>query len=152
MVLSMITKKPVFGLVAVVVFCLICCHGCGRRNYDGPTRAAVAGAVAVDGVPVEGGIINLVPLSSEGSRKASAPINKGRYDIPEEKGPNLGDCLVEIRWLKPTGRKLQNQGNLADGLVDEMVEAVPEKYNTKTTLHVDIAAGKNNHDFVLSSK
>ena len=82
--------------------------------------------------------------------ESPAPINKGRYDISEEKGPNLGDYRVEISWLKPTGKKIQ--GNVADGPLDEMVETIPAKYNARTTLRISIAAGKNNHDFELSAK
>lgn len=152
MVAFMIHKADALTLAGVVGVCLMCSSGCNTRNYQGPARAAVAGAVTLDGMPVDGGIINLVPVSAEGSRKASAPIDKGQYNILEEKGPNLGNCLVEIWWLKPTGRKVQDQGSIADGPVDELIEAVPEKYNTKTTLRVDIAAGKNTHNFELTTK
>ena len=150
MLVCAISKMWALGLAAAIGFCMISSPGCGSRRYEGPARAAVAGSVTLDGIPVDGGIINLIPLSSEGSRKPSAPVSKGHYDIPEEKGPNLGDYRVELCWLKPTGKKIQ--GNVADGPLDEMVETIPDKYNTRTTLRISIAAGKNKHDFALSAK
>jgi hypothetical protein len=138
--------------VWLVGFSMIGLIGCGGRYYDGLARAAVAGAVTLDGIPVDGGTISLIPIGSEGSKRASAAIDKGHYEIAESRGPNPGKCRVEIYWLKPTGRKLQNAHKSVDSPTEEVAEAVPAKFNTGTVLQVDVIAGKNHCSFDLKTK
>jgi len=144
-------KKGVLGLACVMGICLVWSAGCRGRSYEGPLRAAVAGMVTLDGVPVERGIINLLPVAGD-LRKASAPIEHGRYDIPEEKGPNLGKYYVEIHWPKPTGRRSHQKVDILDGPAEETAEAIPAKYNTQTTLQVELTPGRNQHDFALTGQ
>ena len=136
-----------FGVVGLS---LVSSAGCGR-GYDGADRAAVAGTVMLDGAPVTNGTINLIPAAGDSRRKASAVIENGTFSIPAPKGPNLGKYKVEIHWLKRTGRKVASQGDALGIMVDEAVEAIPAKYNTQTTLQVEIVADQNTHDFRLTS-
>jgi hypothetical protein len=116
--------------------------GCRGRGYEGQRRAAVSGMVTLGGQPVDGGVIQFVPVGGDG-RKASTSISGGRYDIPEARGPNLGPHRVMINWPKPTGQVS------ADGEGMETVEAVPAEYHAESTLEVELQAGENTHDFEL---
>ena len=61
-----------------------------------------------------------------------------------------GSYRVEISWRKPTGRKIAS----ADPgiMIDETREAVPAKYNTDSTLTVEIGSGDVEKNFALTSK
>jgi hypothetical protein len=120
------TIKLAAGLFAAVV--LLALAGCGP-GIGG--RYPASGTVTLDGQPVHEGTIVFVP-EEEGKIKAGGPIENGRYDIPAKFGLHPGEHKVEIRWLKPTGRKL-----MVDDVpqpVDERAEVVPAEYNTNTTL------------------
>lgn len=141
------TGKPRFGALTILIgLCMACLAGCSR-TYEGPQRVSVAGQVTFDGEPVDGGVINLSPVSGD-LRKVSGLIEKGRFAIPEEKGPNVGKYKVEIMWPKPTGKKIGR----GEDATDETMEAIPAKYNAQTTLEVDIAAKVDNLDFALTAK
>ncbi|MDY0170607.1 MAG: hypothetical protein RBS80_28965 [Thermoguttaceae bacterium] len=116
--------------------------GCRGRGYEGERRASVSGTVTLGGEPVDGGVIQFVPVGGEG-RKASASISGGRYDIPEASGPNVGPHRVMINWPKPTGQVSP------DGEGMETAEAIPPQYHADSTLEAEIKAGKNTHDFEL---
>ena len=61
-----------------------------------------------------------------------------------------GKYRVEISWRKPTGRKIPS----ADPgvIIDETREAVPAKYNSESTLTVEIGSGDVEQNFVLTTK
>lgn len=139
------------GLILAVSLGLLSTAGC-KPSYEGPQRIAVSGSVSFDGKAIDQGIINLIPLT-DGKRKASAVIENGTYRIPEPKGPNPGKHMVEIHWLKPTGRKTINQGDPGGpSMIDETAEVIPAKYNTQTNIQVEITRERNKHDFSLTSR
>lgn len=144
-------RKQRVGLILAVSLVLLPTAGC-KRGYEGPRRIAVSGSVSLDGEIIDHGIINLIPLVND-KRKASAVIENGIYRIPEARGPNSGKHMVEIHWLKPTGRKRLNQGDPGGpSMIDETIEVIPAKYNTQTTIQVEITSDQNKHDFQLTSQ
>lgn len=133
------------GMVAVLCLAPVLV-GCGGKPYKGETRIAISGKVSVDGELVDGGTITFVPtVASDKQRAAGGQIVKGEYKVPEEKGPNAGSYKVLINWPKPTGRKLADSDT--GGMIDEVAEAVPPKYNTQSELTADVSATKNVFDF-----
>jgi hypothetical protein len=156
----------VSGVLLVIGAALCLSIGCGGggADYQGDERAAVAGSVTLDGGPLATGTITFVP-TAEGKR-ASAMILKGNYSIAESQGPNLGKYKVEILGFEgglQTGDGSEDS-QPSDGEDDGKDEGrgggparaqgqlVPAKYNTATTLEVEIASGENKHDFDLTSK
>ena len=136
------------GLSVCAALGLCWLAGCGgKATYKGPQRAAVSGTVSLDDQPVTGGTITFKPLDAEG-RTASAMIQDGRYDIPEEKGPNPGKYRVEITWDKPLGPP--NEDN-PDAPPPKSNQVIPAKYNKESTLDRDIESGKNELNFELTS-
>jgi hypothetical protein len=122
---------------------LIALAGCGLES-----SSSVHGKVTLDGQPVEAGNIAFLPTAASG-RKAAAAIEQGAYALSASDKLVPGSYRVEIRWPKSTGRKIPS----ADpGMqVDETREAIPEKYNTSSTLTVEIAKGDAAKDFALTS-
>jgi hypothetical protein len=120
------------------------CASCARES-----ASSVHGKVTLDGEPVAAGNISFLPTAGSG-RKAAAAIEQGVYALaPSDKLP-AGTYRVEIRWPKPTGRKISSAdpGTQAD----ETREAVPAKYNSESKLTVEIRSGDLEKDFALSSK
>ncbi len=123
--------------------------GCGS---SGPPRVAVSGTVTLDGRPIEQGAISFVPTADSKQPSAGAEIAAGEYSIPAASGPSAGKYKVEIRWSKPTGKQIELGSPAPPGtLVDEVKEAVPAKYNSKTTLEEVLEPGENAVHFDLTS-
>ncbi len=143
------------GVVALVTSCMMM-TGCGGANYDGPARGAVSGAVTFDGNPLPFGIMTLVP-EGEG-RRASGIVMNGEYTISEDRGPNAGSYKVEILgYAKAPPEDTETQDTEdqdgeeeGEGDADLGPQILPAKYNTETTLTVEIAAGENTHDFTMT--
>jgi hypothetical protein len=124
-----------FGLVA----------GCGGN------RASVRGTVTFGGQPVNGGRIFFLPEGAPVGRPAvHATIEQGKYHLPAARGPELGRHRVEIVWHKtPPGKRPPADPGL---VTDDMQQIIPDVYNSKTTLVVDVQRGTNTFDFALKQR
>ncbi|MFM8539188.1 MAG: hypothetical protein ACKOES_14150 [Planctomycetaceae bacterium] len=116
--------------------------GCARR---GPPTYPVAGTVRLDGMPVERGLIRLVPPGA--AAPVGAEITSGAYALLAPPG----EARVEITAAKVVGRR-QAYDAPDSPLVDITAEAVPEKYNISSTLTLDVRAGDNRKDFDLVTR
>jgi hypothetical protein len=125
---------------------LVIVTGCEHSD-----RGSVSGAVTLDGQPVDGGIISFFPNGREARKSACTTIAAGRYAVPAGSGPAIGANRVEIRWSRKTGKKVPG-ALLASRETDELVEAVPARYNANSELKVEIKPGDNQADFQLKSK
>lgn len=126
-------------------------NGCGSQS--GLERPAVSGAVLLDGKPIESGTISFVPAPGSKGPAAGGIIKTGKYSIADGNGAAVGTARVEIHSSKMTGKMIKVGSPMPPGtMIEETVEAVPAKYNTDSTLTVDIKAGANTHDFDLKSK
>jgi hypothetical protein len=135
---------------ALVVSLLLCCWGCGKS--DGLDRAAVAGKVTLDGAPVATGTIVFYPTGDTKGPTTGGNIEDGQYSISLAKGPIVGRNRVEIRATRTTGRKVQAPMAERGVLTDEIVEAVPARYNSSSTLKHEIKSGDNTLDFNLTTR
>ncbi|MFI4876266.1 MAG: hypothetical protein ACIALR_13035 [Blastopirellula sp. JB062] len=129
-----------FALVACLT--LPIAVGCGPA---GPTKHAVQGQVTLDGQPIaEGKILLRDPTRQVGSVEAS--IVDGAYELETLPGPKR----VEITALKevplPGGR-----ANV-EGDTTTFVEAIPARYNSKSTLELEIDSDLDQQNFELTSK
>ena len=128
--------------------------GCGPGNPLG--RQPVSGTVTLDGQPLALGAIRFDPMSGGAGAAATTvvggEIRDGRYDLPADVGVPPGKYSVSIT---STGAAPP----LAPG-ADPMAapppaspELVPERYNRRTELSVDVTdAGPNEFPFALESK
>jgi hypothetical protein len=138
--LLLVTRREL--AVCILTICLIA--GCKETS-----PSSIHGTVTLDGESVELGNIVFLPASGSGPR-AAAPIEQGVYSIPASEKLVPGSYRVEISWRKPTGRKSAS----ADPgmMIDETREAVPAKYNTDSTLIVEIGRGDVAKNFDLISR
>ena len=137
-----------FVLLAVHIGCFV---GCSEK---GPERASVKGTVTLDGQPLDNGYINFIPQGKGGGPNSGAEIRKdGTFSVSGEKGVIVGRNRVEIHATKKTGNKIPGvPPAVPEGtLIDEVAEAIPEKYNTKSTLTEMIGSEENSIDFKLKS-
>lgn len=150
------------GLVATLLIGVAVVAGCGGgAGYEGPERVAVQGTVTLDGNPLPYGTITFLG-SGDSARGASARIENGSYSIPEEKGPNVAKYRVTIfgHGKAPTkspvapGEEEEDVEVLGEGGGESELgpQIVPGKYNSETTLEVEITSGPNTHDFSLTTK
>ena len=121
--------------------------GCG--GAEKLNRAAVAGAVSLDGQPLESGSIQFVPDANQGPT-AGASIAGGRYSVEQSKGPMVGKNRVQIRGSRKTGKQIRDR--LTGQMVDDLVEVVPAKYRDDPAFTVEVKSGENVLDFTLKSK
>lgn len=117
-----------------------------------PQRAAITGSVSLNKQPVSNGTIKFVPTGNTKGTSAGSEIVDGKFTIPFSNGPTYGKYKVEIHWSKKTGKQVEMGSPAPPGTkVDEVVEAIPPKYNTATELEKEINAAKHNFDFSLDS-
>lgn len=112
--------------------------GCGGAAGTIP-RGSVEGTVTLDGAPLPDGVIRFTPTAGTTGPMVEAQIASGAFALPKATGPCVGTQRVEILSFRPTGRKIVNEGIESD----EIVQVVPERYNTASDLTVTIAAGAN---------
>jgi hypothetical protein len=124
--------KRSLAAAALFLFALV---GCGP---DGPQMVEVSGTVKYDGKDVPDGDIMFVP-----ENKAIGPdagkIKDGKYAFKVKSGRHR----VEITALRKIPGKKDAMGE------DATEHAIPEKYNVKSELTVEVAPGKANHPFDL---
>lgn len=120
---------------------------CGCGGGDRVPRGGIEGSVSFDGTPVEQGTISFVPAEGTKGPATYATITNGRYAIAaEDRGPVVGKHRVKIEAFRDMGKKHPVKG------VPLLEQVVPARFNTTTTLVVEINQGRNVRDFELRSK
>ena len=123
---------------------LILCSGCEGSDV---VKAGVKGYVKFDGKPLAEGRIMFEPTAGTQGPVAGAAIINGAYEVPTSQGVTVGKNLVRINATKLSGKKIKS--SVSNDMLDETVEAIPEKYNTKTSLEQVIEEGSNELEFDL---
>jgi hypothetical protein len=131
--------------VGCLLLPLLAALGCSGSN-----RAAVAGKVTFDGQPLKEGRIMFVPDQANPGPTAGAQIVNGNYSVPAANGVFIGKNVVQINAVRKTGKMIQSP--FGPGLIDEVAEFVPAKYNKKTEISCEIKPGNNHFDFDLTSR
>ena len=119
--------------------------GCGGGK-SGPELATVKGTIKLDGQPVDGGSITF----QSATQAAGGGVKNGEFHFKGESGIPVGQYAVRINWLKPTGKKVIEPDSGQE--TDEVIEAIPAKYNTQTGEKATINSGENALSFDLKSK
>ena len=136
------------ALTVSLAFCLL--GGCGGPG--GPPRGAVEGKVTLDGVAIEQGSINFRPTGDTKGPAAGGAITKGRYRLSGAEGPVVGRNRVEIYAPGKSGREVSAPMGNPGEMTHEIVETVPARYNTQSTLERDVTPGNNTLNFDLTTK
>ena len=109
--------------------------GCGRSDL--PDLGTVQGKVTMDGQPLAGAIVMFQPAS--GRPAFGNTDESGYYELKftdDADGTVVGPNSVRIFW--PDG--------------EPGSKPIPAKYNSKSDLKQEVAAGSNTFDFTLDSK
>jgi hypothetical protein len=132
----------------VGLFLVLLCTGCGNRHEN---RASISGEMKLDGRPIEQGSIQFLPMQGVEGSITGGDVVKGRYQLSGKAGPAVGWNRVEIHGLRKTGKTIPKPFP-QQGTVEELVEAVAPRYNSESTLKVEVKPGDNTADFEVTSK
>jgi hypothetical protein len=117
--------------------------GCGPAP-----GSAVSGKVTLDAAPLDDATITFVPQAGGQRQAAWTTIAHGKYAIPPSNGLGSGKFRVEIRALRSSGDKT----NQNDPTLMNATEAIPSRYNSQSELAVEIKPGANTANFDLKLK
>ncbi len=140
------------GTVAVFLLSVVC-GGCGSGS-PGP-RAAVHGAVTLDGKPLKAGVVQFHCCEGDQLMVAQAFVENGKYEIDAEKGPVAGLARVQFHPKPLSEEEFEaalgaSHGRRKPKLV---VAEIPERYGAESTLTAEVAeSGDNQFDFELTSR
>jgi hypothetical protein len=125
---------------------LIFTVGCGGVPSAG--RLPISGEVQLDGKPLDQGMIHFEPAPDLKKRMdAGAVITNGKYQIDADHGLIPGKYSVSISsYVKGPA---SDDPMKAPAVAPK--ERIADKYNTKSTVAVDVVAGKNKFDFKVES-
>ncbi|MDZ4821029.1 MAG: carboxypeptidase regulatory-like domain-containing protein, partial [Planctomycetota bacterium] len=106
-----------------------------------PPLLPLSGKVTFQGKPLAEGTISFQPV--DGPRSSGTNIKNGEFKIPADKGLPPGKYQVQIS--SPDHSKAKQAGA---GRIVPLPERIPEAYNTKSKLTVEITKdGKNDFSF-----
>jgi len=119
----------------------------------GDNQVRIRGNVKLDGKPIDTGAITFIPNDLSKGQTAGASITVGEFQVVGNNLPPPGLYRVEIRGQKKTGKQIPAGSPSPPGtMVEETIEAVPEKYNYKSELKQELKNGDNNINFELTSQ
>ncbi len=125
--------------------------GCGGKEpiYKGDKRYAISGTVTFNGEPVHGAMISFVPQDDK-LNPSGGPVENGKFSVSEEKGPNKGNYLVAITWMKPTGEKKHDSDT--GEMIDVVAEAMPPKVVAGTEFSATVSDDPAQNVFTFDVK
>jgi hypothetical protein len=107
-------------------------------------RQAISGDVILDGVALDEGVILLEPLRQDGwGMVVGATIRRGAFAIARAQGPAPGSYRVRV--YSSSGRQAPPEKGQSERTRRPMVERLPQIYNAKSELRMDVVAGGRNH-------
>lgn len=134
--------------IPIVLISLI--SGCGGGD-GGPPRATIQGSVTFDGEPVEAGFIEFIPVVGVNAAPVKLTIASGAYnsatDPLDNRGVPIGNHKVVITSWKETGKEIKN---VMGEMEQEVLQFIPEKYNTNSELKAEVTAQTSELNFELS--
>jgi hypothetical protein len=120
--------------------------GCSKA---GPQKAEVSGSVSLNGVAIEEGSIQFIPVDGTTGPGAGGVIKNGKYHISLENGVMVGKNRVELRAFGPSGKKIQDPTALPGVMTESRVQVFPPEYNESSTVIKEVKAGSNSIDFEI---
>ncbi len=143
--LSRIARSSAWFPVAMIALAL---GGCDPG--DGLDRQPIQGTITLDGQPLAEGAILFEPASNESGTAVGTTIHAGAFSIPRAAGPVPGPYWVRV-YAASTVQAPPAPGQ-SPRASRPMVERIPERYNTHTTLKFTVSRGQaNNFRLALES-
>ena len=145
---SNLRRRALTRLTASFAIAIAATLGCGGES--GTPQRPISGMVKLDGQPLGEGSITFLPTEKGGA--ANAVLSAGVYRIRGSEGLEPGRYTVEIIAVKPTGKRVRHP-DLPSETIEEVRNVIPQRYNTRSQLLVDVALDQENKfDFDLSSR
>lgn len=142
------SERAHLAISLVIAAGLLVASGCGGQTAN---RGAIGGEVKLDGNLLESGSIMFSPFDGAQGAVASGNIKNGRYYLDTPIGPALGWNRVCIQGMRKTGKKIQRPFAPPGEMADEMVEAIPPRFNSESTLKFEVQPGDNTANFEVTS-
>lgn len=123
--------------------------GCGGAPTGG--RLPISGEVLLDGQPLDEGAIHFEPSVEEKVKMdAGAVIKNGKYQLTTEHGLPPGKYIVSIT---SSAKDTRTADEIMKGGPDAEPpkQRIDAKYNSQTTLNVEVKPGANKFDFKVES-
>ena len=140
--LNMRLNVPSGIIFCSLVFIIAVCGGDGRLGVEGQ--------VTFQGKLLPDGTIEFQPLDfATGGSAAGSTIKDGKYSFKAEQGLFPGKYKVLIssadssKMMKPSGPPGPDSSRMV------ALERIPEDFNIKTKLIVEVEKGKTKHDFTI---
>lgn len=146
------SKVIAVSMRATVALCLTMMVpgiGCNRQDTS---RGEITGEVTLDGQPLEQGSLLFTPTDGARGVVTGGPINNGKYALSAKDGPSIGWNRVEIRAVRKTGKMAQKPMAPAGEMVEEYAEAIAARFNSASTLNVEVKSGENTANFDVKSE
>ena len=124
---------------------LLVLPGCGKES----ARLSIYGTITLDGDPVETGVITLKPAEGTKAPLVGGEFTRGTYKIAAANGPIEGKYRVEIRSPEESHEEVVVYPGAPPGF--KTIETIPEAYNTKSKLEIEVSKGSQEHNFDLIS-
>ena len=143
-------RRAVPVVVTAILLLGLACQGCGSGN-----RCSLRGTVKYNGELLPEGDVRLDPVNNPDAARASAHIQNGQFEILHDAGMLAGTYRVAVWAVRSTGRKVLAREALHGGKIEHVVEEeqyIPEKYNRRSTLRIELAPGENEMEIELEGK
>ena len=146
------SRNILLGLLATLL--IVAAWPALRFLFQAASGHEVRGRVTLDGEPLALGAITLEPWAGGGGQVTGGLIQKGRYELQGKAAAKVGSYRVSITASPtPTGRMIQEKTKPPGSLSPEMIgDVVAERFNTATTLTLEVVPGDNVADFAVESK
>ena len=134
------------GILLFNLMCVIAA-GCGGGSSDQPDLGSVTGSVVIDEKPLPNAMVVFSP--ENGRSSMGITDSDGNYEliyVGETKGAKIGPHTISITTVQEDNSEESGEAAAT------FKEAIPAKYNTKSTLAEEVKAGDNVFDFALTSK
>jgi hypothetical protein len=135
--------------LALLLAILAVVSGCGGKDAN---RSTIGGGVTLDGKPIALGSILFIPVDGTEGAATGGPIENGRYRITGKDGAAVGWNRVEVRAVYKTGRMIPKGLGGTGEMIEEQTEGVATRFNSESTLKVEVKTGDNKADFEVNSK
>ncbi len=150
-----IFRQARLSAIGLLLLSVITVCGCGGSSRDQLPRASIAGTVTRDGSPLTTGVIRFVPTAGTSGPQTTAVITDGKFSLPAEQGPVVGNHRVEIESTDTGGLVMDDEQTLqAEKRPPKIrVVVVPPIYNLASQLAAIVPeGGASGLSFVLSGQ
>ena len=145
---SFLNDHPPGSILRLSIALLLVAGGCGKRG----NHAAIRGQVALDGEPLVQGSILFVPIEGTNGVPTGTDIKAGRYVLTDSNGPPVGWNRVEISAVRPSGKMAPDPLGPPGRQREMYFSAVASRFNTESTLKVEVKPGDNTANFDVSAE